>query len=232
VRITCPAGGNDLAASRKIQVGSADLSLELALRPNPAVSGSIQWKDPAARPRGPLAVTLVGEDGAGSVDAAVQPDASFTFATVAAGRYRPQIRSEDGFYAAAIHVDGADYRDGVVELVEGQTVSLRIAASSELGGVKGFVMREDRPTEGALVVLAPVDSTFPGAPRGFQSDSDGSFDYQKVPAGDYLLFAVEDLDFEYANPAVIKPYRAAAKQIRVEPQGIVSERIPLAPARN
>ena len=83
-----------------------------------------------------------------------------------------------------------------------------------------------------MVLAAPMDSAGPYASRGFQSDSDGSFDFQNVPTGAYFLFAVEDLTLEYANPATIRPYLGNAKPIRVEPHGTYSEQIPLSPARN
>jgi hypothetical protein len=51
----------------------------------------------------------------------------------------------------------------------------------------------------------------------FQTDSDGSFDYKDVPAGDYVLFAVEDTSFEYANPAAVgvEPRRSSSQRLTV-----------------
>jgi hypothetical protein len=117
-------------------------------------------------------------------------------------------------------------RDGLVELVDGESVVLRMVASDETGRVQGFVMRGEQPADGMMVVLAPVsESVLATAARGFQTDSDGSFDYQSVPAGDYLLFAVENAALEYSRREAIRPYLGNAERIRVEAHQSYSERI-------
>lgn len=89
-----------------------------------------------------------------------------------------------------------------------------------------------RPAEAVLAVLAPVEeSQNPGRYRGYQTESDGSFDFANVPAGRYYLFAVEDTGFEYANPAAIRPYMANAKVVTIETRGSSTERIPITAAK-
>jgi hypothetical protein len=61
--------------------------------------------------------------------------------------------------------------------------------------------------------------------RGYQTESDGSFDFRDIPAGRYLLFAVDDTGFEYANPAAVGPYLPAAKPVTIEAHGSLTERI-------
>jgi hypothetical protein len=68
-------------------------------------------------------------------------------------------------------------------------------------------MRGEKPVEGVLVVLAPSSGAHDQVRhRGFQTDSDGSFDFQNVPAEDYLLFAVEDTGLEYITPGIHRPF--------------------------
>ena len=44
-----------------------------------------------------------------------------------------------------------------------------------------------------------------GAYRFDQSDSDGSFSWKGVPAGEYMMFAFENVDpLDYDDPAVIR----------------------------
>jgi hypothetical protein len=229
--LVCRGGGSALFASKEdVQVSGAEVTVELSARPAPTVSGSVQWKNPAAHPRGSILATLVAVDGAGFQATVVKPGGSFAFPTVVPGRYRPAIAGTDGYFASDIHVEGADFRDNVIELVEGQSVTLRMVASDETGRVRGFALRGDQPTEGALVVLAPEAPESPLSTYGFQTDSDGSFDFTHIRAGDYVLFAVDDLAFEYGNPAAVKPYLANAKAIRIEPHGAYDERIPLVDA--
>lgn len=81
-----------------------------------------------------------------------------------------------------------------------------------------------KPVAGVLAVLAPKnDSKDPDDYRGFQTDSDGSFDYQNVRAGDYVLFAVERVDLEYANPAAVRPYLASGKPVRIPAHAAIIE---------
>jgi hypothetical protein len=80
-----------------------------------------------------------------------------------------------------------------------------------------------------MVVLAPDGSTDPYRYRGFQTDSDGSFDFAAVPAGDYILFAVNDVEFEYASLEIVRPYLASGKRVRIEPHAIATDNIPLTP---
>ncbi len=79
---------------------------------------------------------------------------------------------------------------------------------------------------GVLVILSPARETGDSAYyRGFKSDSDGSFDFENLRPGDYRLFALEDVEFEYANPAAVKPYLTQAKALRVEPRAVLEEKV-------
>jgi hypothetical protein len=115
----------------------------------------------------------------------MRPDGTISFSGVAPGKYRPVVRGTHGYFASEVRVEGVELRD-------------------ETGRIQGFVMRGEKGAEGMLVVLAPVseNASAPAAP-GFQTDSDGSFDYQSVPAGDYLLFAVDESGLEYSKREVV-----------------------------
>jgi hypothetical protein len=78
------------------------------------------------------------------------------------------------------------------------------------------------------VVLVPESGS--GDPQrnlAFQTESDGSFDFADVPAGDYVLFASENLELEYANPEVLRPYLKDGKRVRIEPHDARALTIPL-----
>jgi len=82
----------------------------------------------------------------------------------------------------------------------------------------GTVVRNGEPVEGALAFLAPLkESANPLDYRGFQTDSDGSFEFEGLAAGDYVPMVLEDwLDFEYANPAAVRPHMETGRPVHLE----------------
>ena len=158
----------------------------------------------------------------------MRPDGSFVFPSVQTGEYRVGINGANGFFVARSDATGVEFRNGLLKLSEGDSGTISLTISDETGKLRGFVMDGDRPVEAAMAVLAPVEeSQNPGRYRGYQTESDGSFDFTNVPAGRYYLFAVEDTGFEYANPAAIRPYLADAKVVMIESHGSSTERIPI-----
>ena len=84
-------------------------------------------------------------------------------------------------------------------------------------------METGRSTEFLPCSRQKNDSNDPDDYRGFQTDSDGSFDYQNVRAGEYILFAVERLDLEYGNPSVVRRYLASGQRVRITAHAVVVE---------
>jgi hypothetical protein len=209
-------GGVTYSGRRSVQVSGPEASVEVALAKLPSITGQVELGEGVTR-RAPLYLSLIPADGGRAAAALVRPDGSFQLPTVAAARYRVRLGSTDGLFASSIRVEGSDYRGGVLDLHEGQTVTLRIAAANHVGHPGGVVLRDGRPIEGVMVVLMPAaPTTDPLQFRGYVTDTDGTFEYRNTPAGDYLLFAVDDPDLEYANPAALEPYRAKATPVKVE----------------
>ncbi len=222
--------GNTSSARKAIDVGASDVTVDLAMQPPPTVSGKVTFKDSEGRPRRPAYVRLIDESNGVALARAIDAAGAFSFDNVPPGRRRVQISGADGFFAAQITSEGAAIGGLVIDIAPGAGVRLNIIASDEIGSLRGFVMNGDRPVPGVLAVLAPKDnSSDPGAYRGFQTDSDGSFDYQNVRAGEYILFAVERLDLEYANPVAVRPYLASAKPVHIGAHAAVVENASLAP---
>lgn len=64
-------------------------------------------------------------------------------------------------------------------------------------------------------------------PQGFQTESDGSYDFTNVPAGDYLVFTTDRMDLEYAEVQAIEPYLASATAVRIESHRVLTEKLSL-----
>ena len=228
LRLAGSEGTSDYSARKIIDVSGSEVNVELEVRKVPTVSGTVVLKNPKAKPKGTLLASLIREDNFAVLSTAVHADGTFAFPSVGPGRQRLAIRGTDGYFASDVHVEGTQFEDGIADLQEGEAATVRMVASDEIGVVQGFVMQEEKPIVGAMVVLAPAGgSTDIFRYRGFQTDSDGSFDFQNVPAGDYMLFATAETSVEYANPDVVRLYLAGAKGIHLEPHGTHSEKIPL-----
>jgi hypothetical protein len=114
-----------------------------------------------------------------------------------------------------------------VNIEDGAELRLSIVASNKSVRFRGFATRDDQPLGNMLVVIVPRDPVSAYSNQGYQTDSDGSFDWPALPAGDYLLFAVDDPTIAYADPETVKPYLSQAKQIRIEPGKVLEERVPV-----
>jgi hypothetical protein len=145
---------------------------------------------------------------------------------VRAGKYHVLIPEGDK-YPETIQAGNALLADGLVSVQDGVETKLSIVVNAGSGGLKGFAVRDGRPVANMLVGLVPTGAASGSPNQGWQTDSDGSFDWTTLRAGDYLLFAVDDPTIAYADAAAIKPYLAQAKAIRIEPGKVLEERVPV-----
>jgi hypothetical protein len=105
----------------------------------------------------------------------------------------------------------------MVDLPESGSVQLEIVAAGDGARVKGKVRAGGKPVSGVLVVLAPVRPSLNSDDyHAYQSDSDGSFDFQGVSPGDYKVFASTDDQLEYGNPAAIEKYMSGGMPVKAE----------------
>lgn len=236
LRIVPAADSPQLECDQEVDVNGSDVNVEAALRPPAQVSGSVQFPEAGGRPAGTALVYMARPDGTITASATVKSDGSFSFRRLAPGQYRASIglSGVGGYFASETKVDGAPFRDGVIDLSDGLVVSLRLTASHEMGRVKGFAMRNEKPAEGVMVVLTQaVQKTDAPVFYAFQTDSDGSYDWKFVRPGDYILFATDETLIEYRNRAAVEPYLPQGKMIHVDPHAVYTESVPVieAPGR-
>jgi hypothetical protein len=221
VRVTGEGG----AMRKVVDLAGGDATVSVSFQPPPKITGTVTYKN-GVNPRGPAFITMVNENTNTAVGLTIGADGSFSYANPPLARFRPVFGGAAGFFISQMSASGAEIHDGTFELVEGSPVELTIEASSDSGRVKGLVMNGEKPVAGVLVVLAPRDkATAAIPPRGFQTDSDGSYDFTNVPVGDYLLFTTERMDLEYAIASAIEPYLAAATAVRIESHKVLTENL-------
>jgi hypothetical protein len=226
VRVMGTSGKTQLFGRKAIEVGATNVEVKVPVRPRPTVAGTVRFENPNMKPKGTVLARFWWEAAPNAFSTAVAADGTFSVPDVAPEPFRPMLGGTDGYFASQIAVEGAGFRDGVVEPVDGANVTVRMVASDQTGRVSGFVMDGDKPVVAVWVVLAPASLGKDWARyHGFQTDSDGSFDWAAVPAGDYYLFAAEEPRLEYRNPEALRPYLAGAQRVKVEAHGKVSLRL-------
>jgi len=183
------------------------------------------FKDGTSQPRGTLVLRLQRELGDMWISQTVGRDGSFRIPRIEPGKFHVEIYGA-GYYVESIRAGDAVLPGGVVNIEDGVETRLSIMASNESGRLKGFATRDDQPVANMLVVLALRDPASGKPNQGFQTDSDGSFDWPAMPPGDYLLFAVDDPTIAFADAETIKPYLSQAKSIRIEAGKVYEERVP------
>ncbi len=214
-----------------IEVRGGDVTIEITPKPVPMLAGKVTLQNAEEPPRHPVYVSVLDEGTNQSFAAPLGANGSFSFPAVPVSRVRLSLSGADGFFITGMSVDGASVKDGVIEVIDGARVQVSLAASRMTGSLNGFVMNGGKPVPGVMVMLAPVaESANPFSHHGFQTDSDGSFDFTVLPAGDYILFAVDNLELEYADPDVVRPYLSRGKRVQIVTHGVQTETIGLSPA--
>jgi len=83
--------------------------------------------------------------------------------------------------------------EGRLLKVGSEPVTVNAQLVESIARVSGFAKLDGRPVSGALLVLIPADpASGQGGSRMNQSDSDGSFEFQHVIAGTYIVVAIAD----------------------------------------
>lgn len=211
------------AAAREVEVGAADLEVELT--PSMVkILGKVEV-DGGGDARGG-AVVLREEENMWTAGGLLRQDGSFT-STAMPGRYRVSLRGMRNTCLDSVTAEGAPVADETVDLRNTAEARLAIKATTSAGSVNGIVEREGRPLADVLLVLVP-GAAIPGNSNfhAYQTDSDGSFEIHCVKAGTYRAVVFEDgAEVEYANRAVTGPLLSRAPAIEVGARETVDRRI-------
>jgi protocatechuate 3,4-dioxygenase beta subunit len=184
------------------------------------VSGILRVEDgsPAPQPaRVRLRTSATGE----VWDTAVSATGEFSFKDnpVEPGNYEIIIIEPAGFFIRSLTSASAKTSGRSLEIATAQDVNVTINASKGNGRITGVALKKDKPAQGVMIVLAPLDlKSNPALFRRDQSDSDGSFALNFVVPGRYTLMAIEDgWDREWGDPIVLQKYIAGGESVQIAP---------------
>jgi hypothetical protein len=197
-----------LWAKTEISVDGRNQSdLQLFLQPGLTVSGQVTIEDGATGvnlSRVTLNLTSVNATGdfAQSAPAAVEANGQFTLRGVTPGSYRLTAMAglPAGYTLASAIFGGQDILDAPLEIDGSRSITGGIVTLSSTATEVTGVLRDtaNQPATGFTVIVFSTDDRFwkPASRRiqAVRPSTDGRYAFRNLPAGDYRLIAVPDVE--------------------------------------
>jgi len=149
--------------------------------------------------------------------ARLAPDGSFHLQPMHPGAYEVTA-SAVGFSMAVTRLSATGAAvDGRVLKIGSEPVTVTAQVAESIATVNGFAKLNGSPVSGVLLVLVPANPASGQEDSRFnQSDSDGSFEFQHVIAGTYILVAIQDgWSLDWGRREVMARYLAKGQSVIV-----------------
>jgi Carboxypeptidase regulatory-like domain len=141
-----------------------------------------------------------------------------TFSSVTPGKYSIVVYSGSVPSAVARVSTREHEMDGrEITVTPGSSQDLTVLLTQGVVSIEGFVKRGNKPTSGAMIVLAPQDpESHQELFRRDQSDLDGSFVVRGVIPGSYTILALENAwTMPWREPGALTPYLAKGQSLTI-----------------
>ena len=210
--------------------GGYSPSVTLSLQEGMTVSGSVSFDGTAPLPPrlNQIRMTLsphgmaMQASGASTLSASADTNGRFTFAGVAPGQYRIRASSVAGWSLKSVVADGRDGLDFWLDVKPGENVS-NVAATfgDKSTDLKGMLQSQGgQPTADYTVIIFPADSRYwvplSRRVRSARPSTDGKFGFAGLPAGEYRLAAVTDVESgAWYDPALLQQLQQASVSVRL-----------------
>lgn len=215
------------ATSDLVVDGRQPVTVALTLEPSMMVSGRLAFDGAGAPPTDLTQVRILlasvgANDRTSAAMGQVDADGQFKVMGVTPGRYLISPRGVSNWRATSADVGSRDALDFLLEVKPGEDVANVVVTltdrPSDLSG-----MLEDavgRPTSDATVIVFADDARYwtPQSRRirATQPSTDGKFSFPNLPAGDYKLIAVSDVEQDqWFDPAFLRQLSGAAVSLKL-----------------
>ena len=224
-------GGDQLYASQRIAIDGQDITdLTLMLRRGAEIRGRIRfdrnqpdWSD-LERLRvttSPLDPNRTPFGRRGAAGGGVEADGSFALSDIGGGRRLIRMnRLPDDLQLKAVYVDGRDMIDAPLEFYPGQTVSsVTLVLTEQITELTGMVHddRGDALTAFTVIAFSTDEQLWQPQSRHIMAsrpDQNGQYRLRGLPAGNYLLSAVELVEQgEWFDPRFLGNLRRQAARV-------------------
>ncbi len=210
-------GPQSFLARQKVDVAGRELEVTLGSTPLAKLSGRLDVRGDRSSLGSQPVATIQPISGTRPMGWPVATDGTFHFDGVEAGRYRAGLYALGSYALTSVSIQGRASASGIFDVPQTGSMELRLVVDTTIADVTGKVYRAASPVSGVAVLLIPRDH--PEDLNGYrrdQSDSDGSFLWKGVPAGEYLTLALdEDLDLDLLDPADVRPFLNRAKPVTI-----------------
>jgi hypothetical protein len=148
-------------------------------------------------------------------------DGSFTIENVAPDKYRVMAYNlPAGMWVKSVRVGDQEVLENGADLSGGSAGPMQITLGTQTGQITGTVQNgQQQPAPGSMVTLMP-DPIREGRTdlyRTVTTDQSGQFSLQRVPPGDYKLFAWEHIELgRYMDPDFLKVHEGKAVKVTVK----------------
>jgi len=214
-------------AVQSVTVSGQDIDgLALTLAPGATVSGIIRFEGASgsmAAEMGNIGIGLDSIDAlffGGGGNSSTRKEASGTFRAegVPPGRQVLRISPPRGWTVRSATLEGRDITEDILDVKAGQTITGIEVVLSDRGAQIGGAVKADGDVVGLTVVIFPADSDqwVPQSRRirVAQIDREGRYTLDGLPAGDYLIAAIEDVEQgEWFDPAFLQAISGGAARV-------------------
>ena len=167
-----------------------------------------------------LNISLKPREGDSWNNGRVEPDGSFHMQGLHPGTYDVLVNAPNTVYAVRrIAAKGAKVSGSTIT-VGSDPIDLTLSITQSSATVMGFAKSNGKPAPGVFVLLVPAhfaaDSPLPETD---QSDSDGSFEFARVPPGEYNLIAIQEgWTLDWGRPEVLNGYLVKGQRVTIAAQ--------------
>ena len=208
--------------------------VNVALNPSPGVQlgGAITFEAAGGPPASgfsgfrimpvPVGAVVALPGGRGGRPGDTAQNGQFTISDVMPGLYSIRATAPRGWTMKAVFLDGRDVTDLPIEVKSENVTGLNVIFTDRISSLGGNV-RDSRgnPIADVTIIAFPADDRL-WMPQSRQiltarTDQAGAYKLASIPAGDYLVIAVDDVEQgEWFDPAFLEQIRGRATKVRIE----------------
>jgi protocatechuate 3,4-dioxygenase beta subunit len=219
-------------AMQPLVVAGEEVNVALTPVPGVQIGGTITFEAAGAPPSNgfsgfrvmpvPLGATAALPGGRGGRPGDIGQNGQFSISDVMPGLYSIRASAPRGWTMKAVYMEGRDVTDSPIEVKSENLTGLNVIFSDRISSLNGSV-RDARgnPVSNVTVIVFPADERlwFPQSRQitTARTDQSGAYKLASIPAGDYLVVAVDDVEQgEWFDPAFLDQIRGSAAKVRIE----------------